>query len=144
MKIVLSLLLTATSAFAFSTLPKIDLTSSSSTRLAGAPSGAKDISALTKDLETVFTTEQIDEILPHRYPFALVDKVIEYEAGKRAVGVKSVTKVSIHLVALKKSCSLFCNPFKHTVSSLRFVRLNLLSLLSPNSYKFHLVRFMTE
>lgn len=27
----------------------------------------------------------------NRYPFALVDKVIEYEAGKRAVAVKSVT-----------------------------------------------------
>ena len=35
----------------------------------------------------------IMSILPHRYPFALVDKVIEFEAGKRAVGIKSVTKV---------------------------------------------------
>ena len=31
------------------------------------------------------------KILPHRYPFALVDKVVEYEAGKRAVGIKCVT-----------------------------------------------------
>lgn len=54
--------------------------------------GAEAISALTKDVKTVFTTEEIDKFLPHRYPFALVDKVIEYEAGKRAVGVKSVTK----------------------------------------------------
>jgi 3-hydroxymyristoyl/3-hydroxydecanoyl-(acyl carrier protein) dehydratase len=54
--------------------------------------GAKDISALTSDIKTVFTTEQIDEFLPHRYPFALVDKVIEYEAGKSAVGIKCVTK----------------------------------------------------
>jgi 3-hydroxyacyl-[acyl-carrier-protein] dehydratase len=53
---------------------------------------AKDISALTSDIKTVFTTEQIDEFLPHRYPFALVDKVIEYEAGKSAVGIKCVTK----------------------------------------------------
>ena len=43
---------------------------------------AKDVSALTKDLTTVFSSEDIDKILPHRYPFALVDKVIEYEAGK--------------------------------------------------------------
>ena len=43
---------------------------------------AKDVSALTKDLATVFSSEDIDKILPHRYPFALVDKVIEYEAGK--------------------------------------------------------------
>lgn len=55
--------------------------------------GAKKVSALTKGVDTVFTSEQIDEFLPHRYPFALVDKVIEYEAGKKAVGVKCVTKV---------------------------------------------------
>jgi hypothetical protein len=55
--------------------------------------GGAAISGLTSGLETVFTTEQIDAILPHRYPFALVDKVVEYEAGKRAVGIKSVTKV---------------------------------------------------
>jgi 3-hydroxyacyl-[acyl-carrier-protein] dehydratase len=54
--------------------------------------GAQAISALTKDVKTVFTTEEVDLTLPHRYPFALVDKVIEFEAGKRAVGVKSVTK----------------------------------------------------
>ena len=41
--------------------------------------------------EVLLTSEQIAGLLPHRYPFALVDKVIEYEAGKRAVGVKSIT-----------------------------------------------------
>ena len=55
--------------------------------------GAAEISALTSSVETIFSSEDIDKILPHRYPFALVDKVIEYEAGKRAVGIKSVTKV---------------------------------------------------
>ena len=30
-------------------------------------------------------------ILPHRYPFLLVDRVIEMERGKRAVGLKNVT-----------------------------------------------------
>lgn len=44
--------------------------------------GAAAISALTKDVKTVFTTEEVDKLLPHRYPFALVDKVVEYEAGK--------------------------------------------------------------
>ena len=53
--------------------------------------GAEAISGLTKDVETVFTVEDIAAAIPHRYPFALVDKVIEYEAGKRAVGVKSIT-----------------------------------------------------
>lgn len=34
---------------------------------------------------------QIKAILPHRYPFLLVDKVIEIEEGVRAVGLKNVT-----------------------------------------------------
>lgn len=35
--------------------------------------------------------DQIKEIIPHRYPFLLVDKIVELEAGKRAVGIKNVT-----------------------------------------------------
>ena len=35
--------------------------------------------------------ELIKRILPHRYPFLLVDKVVEMEEGKRAVGIKNVT-----------------------------------------------------
>ncbi len=31
------------------------------------------------------------KILPHRYPFLLVDRILELEPGKRAVGVKNVT-----------------------------------------------------
>ncbi len=34
---------------------------------------------------------RIMELLPHRYPFILVDRIIEMEAGKRAVGIKNVT-----------------------------------------------------
>lgn len=34
---------------------------------------------------------QIQSIIPHRYPFLLVDKIIELEEGKKAVGIKSVT-----------------------------------------------------
>ena len=44
--------------------------------------GSEAISSLTSGLETVFTSEDIAKILPHRYPFALVDKVVEYEEGK--------------------------------------------------------------
>lgn len=33
----------------------------------------------------------IQKILPHRYPILLVDKVLELEEGKRAVGIKNVT-----------------------------------------------------
>jgi len=53
--------------------------------------GPQVISALTQDVKTVFSSEDIAKILPHRYPFLLVDKVVEYEKGKRAVGIKSVT-----------------------------------------------------
>ncbi|WP_010648307.1 3-hydroxyacyl-ACP dehydratase FabZ [Oceanobacillus massiliensis] len=35
--------------------------------------------------------EQIKEIIPHRYPFLLVDKVTEMEEGKRVAGIKNVT-----------------------------------------------------
>jgi 3-hydroxyacyl-[acyl-carrier-protein] dehydratase len=35
--------------------------------------------------------QQIKEIIPHRYPFLLVDRVLEVEEGKRAVGIKNVT-----------------------------------------------------
>ncbi len=37
------------------------------------------------------TCQDIQSILPHRYPFLLVDKVIECEAGHRIVGIKNVT-----------------------------------------------------
>ncbi|MEP6871346.1 MAG: 3-hydroxyacyl-ACP dehydratase FabZ [Anaerolineaceae bacterium] len=35
--------------------------------------------------------DQIEKIIPHRYPFLLVDRIIEIEEGKRAVGIKNVT-----------------------------------------------------
>ncbi|MBY0378298.1 MAG: 3-hydroxyacyl-ACP dehydratase FabZ [Gammaproteobacteria bacterium] len=34
---------------------------------------------------------EILNYLPHRFPFMLVDKVLEYEAGKRLVAIKNVT-----------------------------------------------------
>ena len=37
------------------------------------------------------SSEKILGLLPHRYPFALVDKVIEHIPGKRAVAIKNVT-----------------------------------------------------
>jgi len=35
--------------------------------------------------------KDIAKILPHRYPFLLVDRITELEIGKRAVGIKNVT-----------------------------------------------------
>jgi 3-hydroxyacyl-[acyl-carrier-protein] dehydratase len=33
----------------------------------------------------------IEQILPHRYPFLLVDRIIEFEPDKRIVGIKNVS-----------------------------------------------------
>ncbi|MFC4100378.1 MULTISPECIES: 3-hydroxyacyl-ACP dehydratase FabZ [Paenibacillus] len=35
--------------------------------------------------------QQIQQIIPHRPPFLLVDRILEVEEGKRAVGLKNVT-----------------------------------------------------
>ncbi|GIV98263.1 MAG: 3-hydroxyacyl-[acyl-carrier-protein] dehydratase FabZ [Herpetosiphonaceae bacterium] len=39
----------------------------------------------------MLTIEEILEIIPHRYPFLLVDRIVELEPGVRAVGIKQVT-----------------------------------------------------
>jgi len=46
---------------------------------------------IMKSENCVFDIEAILEIMPHRYPFLLVDKVIEMEVNKRIVGIKNVT-----------------------------------------------------
>ena len=38
-----------------------------------------------------YDSDQIAQILPHRYPFALVDKIVDGEPGRWAKGVKCVT-----------------------------------------------------
>lgn len=40
---------------------------------------------------SVYNTQEIMEILPHRHPFLLIDTIEEVEPGARAVGKKSVT-----------------------------------------------------
>ncbi len=35
--------------------------------------------------------DEIERIIPHRYPFLLIDRVVEIEDGKRAVALKNVT-----------------------------------------------------
>lgn len=39
----------------------------------------------------VYGIEDIMRVLPHRYPFLLVDRILEIEEGKRVVGIKNVT-----------------------------------------------------
>ncbi|MGI8501926.1 MAG: 3-hydroxyacyl-ACP dehydratase FabZ [Hassallia sp.] len=45
----------------------------------------------TSETKTIFTIEEIQKLLPHRYPFALVDRIIDYVPSQRAVGIKNVT-----------------------------------------------------
>ena len=42
--------------------------------------------------ETVHTTAEIERLIPHRHPFLLVDRIVEYDAeAKRIVGLKGIT-----------------------------------------------------
>jgi 3-hydroxyacyl-[acyl-carrier-protein] dehydratase len=42
-------------------------------------------------MEIVYDTRAIQELLPHRYPFLLVDRIIELVPKERIVGIKQVT-----------------------------------------------------
>ncbi len=44
-----------------------------------------------KSSEAVLDIEKILEVMPHRYPFLLVDRILEIEIGTRIVGLKNVT-----------------------------------------------------
>lgn len=54
---------------------------------------AKALQAHARDTnrEAIVDTAKIMQYLPHRYPMLLVDRITEYEAGKRIVGIKNVT-----------------------------------------------------
>lgn len=39
----------------------------------------------------MLNTVQIKQIIPHRYPFLMVDKILEMKEGKSAVGIKCVS-----------------------------------------------------
>jgi 3-hydroxyacyl-[acyl-carrier-protein] dehydratase len=54
------------------------------------PTGTDD--GATPSLAAPFSTRTIEGLIPHRWPFLLVDRIVEYEpAEKRIVGVKGVT-----------------------------------------------------
>ncbi|MBU6230501.1 MAG: 3-hydroxyacyl-ACP dehydratase FabZ [Cyanobacteria bacterium REEB459] len=42
-------------------------------------------------VQTHYSAEEIYALLPHRYPFALVDRIIDYVPGKQATGIKNVS-----------------------------------------------------
>ena len=39
----------------------------------------------------MFDAKEIQEIIPHRFPFLLVDRILELELGKHVVGIKNVS-----------------------------------------------------
>ena len=41
--------------------------------------------------EVLVDVEEIMRSLPHRYPFLLVDRILEMDPGQRVVGLKNVT-----------------------------------------------------
>jgi len=45
---------------------------------------------MSKNIGTL-EIQEIMEFLPHRYPFLLVDRILEYEENQRIVGIKNVT-----------------------------------------------------
>ncbi|NDJ15733.1 3-hydroxyacyl-ACP dehydratase FabZ [Myxacorys almedinensis] len=49
------------------------------------------VSESAPHLKTTFTLEEIHQLLPHRYPFAMVDRIIDFVPEKMAVGIKNVT-----------------------------------------------------
>ena len=42
------------------------------------------------------SAQEIQAIIPHRWPFLLVDKILEIEPGRRAVGLKQVSAGEIY------------------------------------------------
>jgi beta-hydroxyacyl-ACP dehydratase FabZ len=42
-------------------------------------------------METIFDIQQIMNYLPHRYPFLLIDRIVEFEKGERIEAIKNVT-----------------------------------------------------
>lgn len=52
---------------------------------------ATETSPRAPDLTLPIEAAEIMRIIPHRYPFLLVDRVVELEPGKRVVALKNVT-----------------------------------------------------
>lgn len=69
----------------------IEVNSPDSFTTADADRLPSDRATTSAPAKTILSVEQIQQLLPHRYPFALVDRIIEYVPGKLAVGIKNVT-----------------------------------------------------
>ena len=56
------------------------------------------LSCLERWCKDAPNSDEIQQILPHRYPFLLVDRITECEPGKKACGIKCVSANEMHFV----------------------------------------------
>lgn len=82
-------------------------------------------------------SNQIMEIIPHRYPFLLVDQIVEMEVGKFAVGKKAVTVNEMHFLGHF--------PEKHVMPGVLIVealaQVGAINILSMDEYKGKIAYF---
>jgi len=82
-------------------------------------------------------SNQIQEILPHRYPFLLIDRVDELEVGFRAKGIKCVTVNEAHFNGHF--------PQKHVMPGVLIIeslaQMGAVAILSDEKYKGKLAYF---
>jgi len=64
----------------------VDVTSSNAVQ-----SGTPKLETPAEETNREFSAAEIYALLPHRYPFALVDRITHYVPGQSAIGVKNVT-----------------------------------------------------
>ena len=75
------------------------------------------------DVELPFDYSAIERILPHRYPFLLVDRILEFEPDRRVVGIKNVSFDEPHA-----ACTITAN--KHSATASLLIRISCLRALS--------------
>ena len=46
---------------------------------------------MERETKKSLNIEQIQQIIPHRHPFCLIDRIEDYEPGEFAIGYKAVT-----------------------------------------------------
>lgn len=82
-------------------------------------------------------SNQIAELLPHRYPFALIDRITDYEPGSFAEGIKCVSVNEMHF------CGHF--PSQHVMPGVLILealaQCGAIAILSKDEYKGKIVYF---
>ena len=74
------------------------------------------------DLTLPLDYAAIERILPHRYPFLLVDRITEFEVDKRIVGIKNVSLNERNLSHRRCTSRPFCRRPSSRKRSLKWAR----------------------